>query len=466
MLFTEPVFFAFFAAYFLVHLALPHRYRVYLIIVGGLIFYQHWKLSFIWLPVFLIAIAYLGAGHVDRAVDERKRKRRLILSLGGLVAPLIAFKYSNFLFANFAVLFRTDAQPILEVDLPLGISFITFTLIAYVVDVYRHTYPHEKAPKFISSYVLFFPHLIAGPILRPRDLIPQIKKPRPARPFKVTLGASIFVMGLVKKLVFADQISVVVDRVYLDPQAAHSAYDYLLALYGFAVQIYCDFSGYTDMAIGLAILLGFRLPNNFNKPYHATSIADFWRRWHITLSHWLRDYIYIPLGGNRRGNWSQSLNVMITMVIGGLWHGANWTFVLWGMMHGIGIVVSHAVSRTPLLAWVGHAPRWLKILVTFHFVVVTWVFFRAPDLATANTVITGPFTASWNAGMTALTLNAFSILLMAVFFALHFFDHHAVIRYLTKRFSALYVWTVLVGFGILAIALSAGSSAKFIYFDF
>jgi len=246
----------------------------------------------------------------------------------------------------------------------------------------------------------------------------------------------------------------------------HSSLDFLLAIYGFAVQIYCDFSGYTDMAIGLALLLRVRLPNNFSRPYLATSVADFWRRWHITLSLWLRDYIYIPLGGNRCGYRRRILNVMVTMAIGGLWHGANWTFVIWGVLHGIGIVASDAPKRVTALSWMRRAPDWLKIAVTFHFVLLAWVFFRAPDLSTVKTVIAGPFVTSWQWSEAEIVRNGFVILLIVAFFLLHRFDRQALVRKLATRLPAAVIWPVLACLCAITVALSAGSSAKFIYFDF
>jgi alginate O-acetyltransferase complex protein AlgI len=219
--------------------------------------------------------------------------------------------------------------------LPLGVSLVTFTLTAYIVDIYRGIFPPGAKLSHVLAYVLFFPHLIAGPILRPAELLPQLARPGPLRRTWLLPGIAIFTLGLVKKLVFADPVSEVVDAIY-HSDAVPSAPEALMALYGFSLQIYCDFSGYTDMAIGIALLLGVKLPENFGQPYCAVSLVDFWRRWHITLSYWLRDYLFIPLGGSHHGLTRQIVNVMITMALGGLWHGANWTFVFWGVLHGSG----------------------------------------------------------------------------------------------------------------------------------
>jgi alginate O-acetyltransferase complex protein AlgI len=245
-----------------------------------------------------------------------------------------------------------------------------------------------RAASLVDVAILqaFFPHLVAGPIVRANELLPQLRTPRDPR--TVLAGPAIFLIagGLLKKTVIADELARrVVDPVYNDP-AAHSGGEITLAFYAFAAQIYCDFSGYTDMAIGLALLLGYQLPQNFNRPYLALSLQDFWRRWHMTLSRWLRDYLYIPLGGNRKGRLTTYRNVMITMLRGGLWHGASWTFVLWGGIHGVGLSTERWIRER----YGGvRVPAWVAWLVTFNVVCVAWVFFRAPDLATAFDVLGG-----------------------------------------------------------------------------
>jgi alginate O-acetyltransferase complex protein AlgI len=286
-----------------------------------------------------------------------------------------------------------------------------------------------------------------------------LKQERAARDARILLGISLFTLGLVKKLIFADQIAAAVEPVYAG-EAGLTAWHYIVAIYGFSVQIYCDFSGYTDMALGLAYLLRIRLPTNFLRPYGATSLTQFWRRWHITLSLWLRDYLYIPLGGNRRGPWRQVLNLFITMVLGGLWHGANWTFVVWGALHGLGLSLSHMFGRVIRL------PRWLGVVLTFHFVTLAWVFFRAPDVATALRVLEGPFVAGFqNAGPT-LSKLAFPILLTVIFLATHVLDRHSRLRWLSQHGNKIIQWGVIVLLCMIAVAVSQGSSAKFIYFDF
>jgi len=318
MLFSDPVFFVFFAVYFGLHVITPPRYRLYLLIIGSTIFYSWWKFEYVWVPYLLSLTAWLGVRWFESIVTPEARKRRLVVTLVVLFAPLALFKYTHFFIYDVVGVFAGVSQYIpgdeFRFSLPLGISFVTFTLTAYVINVYRGQFPSERRLSVMLGYVLFFPHLIAGPILRPHELIPQLLKTRPALGARFTLGAALFVMGLSKKLIFADAISPYVDRAFV-PGIHLSAFDYLLAIYGFSMQIYCDFSGYTDMAIGLAYLLRIRLPQNFRVPYNSRSVIEFWHRWHITLSHWLRDYLYIALGGNRRGFARHLLNLTATMLL-------------------------------------------------------------------------------------------------------------------------------------------------------
>ncbi|WFU40226.1 MBOAT family O-acyltransferase [Bradyrhizobium sp. CB82] len=465
MLFSDPVFFVFFALYFSAHLLTPPQYQLYLLIFGSTGFYAWWKPEYAWLPYLLSIIAWGGMLWIEQAKAPDVRKWRLIMVLAVLFTPLIVFKYTHFLIYDVAGALRA-ARPRrfddeLRFALPLGISFVTFTLTAYAVNVYRGLFPIERRLTAILGYVLFFPHLIAGPILRPHELLPQLTRARRALDARFTLGASLFVLGFAKKLIFADAIAPYVDLAYAP--GAHSAYDYLLAIYGFSMQIYCDFSGYTDMAVGLAYLLRIRLPRNFRSPYTSNSIIEFWRRWHITLSHWLRDYLYIALGGNRQGFAHQIANLMITMLIGGLWHGANWTFVIWGGLHGIGISINHLFNR----AWPKtRLPAWLGIIITFHFVTIAWIYFRAPSLTSAHEVLAGPFTSSSTGFWAFLLEHAYPLVLLLAFLAAHRFDDHARVRLAVRRAQKPVIWAILLTASALAIAVSQGSSAKFIYFDF
>jgi D-alanyl-lipoteichoic acid acyltransferase DltB (MBOAT superfamily) len=264
----------------------------------------------------------------------------------------------------------------------VGVSFFTFQAISYTVDVRRRVI--EPAGLLdVAIYLSFFPHLVAGPIVRAREFLPQLAAPRDPERVAVSSGLFLIGMGLVKKVVIADYLGrTIVDPVFGVPQAYHTP-DILLAGYAYAAQIYCDFSGYTDIAIGLALLLGFVFPQNFNSPYRATGFRDFWRRWHMTLSRFLRDFVYIPLGGSRVSRLATYRNLLITMVLGGLWHGAAWTFVLWGLYHGLGLVAEHALGGRLRLPSGRRLPGWLRWFATFHLIVLGWVLFRAQDITLA-----------------------------------------------------------------------------------
>ncbi|MGE4167540.1 MAG: MBOAT family protein [Xanthobacteraceae bacterium] len=466
MLFSDPIFFLFLAFYLLIHFSIPLRYRIHLIIVGSTIFYAYWRVEYVWIPYLLTLIAWAGALWLTGTANLRQRKIRLIISIVLLFLPLAVLKYANF-FAHEAGRVLPEIagnQPWLKYAPPLAVSFVTFTLTAYLVDVYRGQYKRETKLTSLLGYVLFFPHLIAGPILRPKELMPQLNAPKAAISGKFIFGLALFTLGLVKKVVFADTIAGVVDPVF-KAGANPAGLEYLLAIYGYSMQIYCDFSGYTDMAIGVAYILGIRLPTNFRRPYASKSILQFWRRWHITLSHWLRDYLYIPLGGNRRGRPRQLANILVTMILGGLWHGANWTFVIWGLLHGIALAIAHSVSGAMARAGL-RLPRLLSVMLTFNFVTLAWVCFRSPDIDTAHRVLAGPFVAGLGSIPRFLAANGFELALLTIFLATHRFDQHARVLLLVRRCNrGIILATVALAF-LVAITISQGSSAKFIYFDF
>jgi alginate O-acetyltransferase complex protein AlgI len=324
--------------------------------------------------------------------SEDERRRRLIVGLGvaGNLLVLGVFKYYSFFVQDVDSVLDSVRLglplPLLTIALPVGVSFFTFQAISYTVDVKRRVI--EPATLLDAAiYLSFFPHLVAGPIVRAREFLPQLQTPR--NPGRVALGAgvSLIALGLIKKVVIADYLArTVVDPVFAVPQA-YSAPDAALAAYAYTAQIYCDFSGYTDIAIGLALLMGFVFPQNFDRPYRSLGVREFWRRWHMTLSRFLRDFLYIPLGGNRGRRWFVYRNLLITMVLGGLWHGAAWTFVLWGGLHGSALCLEHAFSDR----W-ERVPKWVRWSITFNFVVVAWIFFRSQSIGDAWTFLGRLFT--------------------------------------------------------------------------
>ncbi len=329
------------------------------------------------------------------------------MTLAGLLGLLGWFKYYTFLAVNVDNLthhlFGGSPLPLKEVLLPVGISFFTFMAISYVIDVYRGQLAVAR-PVDLAVYLSFFPHLVAGPIVRGEELLPQIRHKRDPRNIDVSRAVWLIAAGLFKKMVVSSYISsAIVDPVFGSPHT-HSNIEILFAIYGYAIQIYADFSGYTDIAIGIALLLGFRFPQNFDGPYTATSLQDFWRRWHMTLSRWLRDYLYIPLGGNKGSESRIARNIMITMILGGLWHGAGWTFIAWGAYHGLGQVIGRWRRKRSVALGVDAVPMsrgrvLLARIATFHLVCLGWVFFRATSMSLAFTMIGRLFTAWGSAPM-------------------------------------------------------------------
>jgi alginate O-acetyltransferase complex protein AlgI len=342
-----------------------------------------------WTFCLLLAGVTLGnqlfAVLIGRARSERSRKWLVGVAVALDLGVLGLFKYYGFFVTDVGD--ALDAVhlglplPLLTIALPVGVSFFTFQAISYVVDVRRGLIEPARTID-VAIYLSFFPHLVAGPIVRAREFLPQLEAPRDPRRVAVGSGLVLIAVGLVKKVAIADFLArEVVDPVFGVPQA-YAAPDVALAAYAYAAQIYCDFSGYTDMAIGLALLMGYVFPQNFDRPYRSLGFREFWRRWHMTLSRFLRDFLYIPLGGNRKGRWRTRLNLMITMVLGGLWHGAAWTFVLWGAFHGAGLAVEHALRDH-----LKRVPVWLRWVVTFHLIVFGWVLFRAESVDLAGTFL-------------------------------------------------------------------------------
>ena len=386
MLFPTVQFAIFFPVVLALSWALMSRPRLWkpFILLASYVFYASASWRFCFLLAGITVGNQLAAVLISRTEDEPRRKLLVAAAVGLDLAALGVFKYYSF-FAQQTSAVLGDIGlgvpfPLVTIALPVGISFFTFQAISYVVDVRRRVV--EPASLLNAAvYLSFFPHLVAGPIVRAREFLPQLASPRDPDHVAVGAGVSLIALGLIKKVLIADYLArVLVDPVFAVPQA-YAGPDVLLAAYGYTAQIYCDFSGYTDMAIGLALLLGYVFPQNFRSPYRATGFRDFWRRWHMTLSRFLRDFLYIPLGGNRGGRLLTYRNLMLTMVLGGLWHGAAWTFLLWGAFHGLGLIAEHALGGRLKL------PAWLRWFVTFHLVVFGWILFRSQSLALFGTFL-------------------------------------------------------------------------------
>ena len=377
MLFNSGIFLQFFAAFLLLYWLVRNnlRYRNILIVLASYLFYGWWDYRFLALLVFSCVIDFAVGLGIARQSDPRRRKLWLTCSIVANLTILGFFKYFGFFILSFAAVMKELNIPVsvstLGIILPVGISFYTFQAMSYTIDVYRGEIPASRNLVNFLAYVAFFPQLVAGPIERARHLLPQFDRTLTiTRPMLVE-GIWLMLWGMFKKVFIADNLDPLVSMVY--GSGVYSAPATALATIAFAVQIYCDFSGYSDIARGTARILGFDLMVNFNVPYVATSVREFWRRWHISLSTWLRDYLYISLGGSRGGPWRTYCNLFITMVLGGLWHGAAWNYALWGIWHGAGLMANRAFGERPGL-------RFLSWLGTIVFVLYGWLLFRARDL--------------------------------------------------------------------------------------
>lgn len=361
------------------------RAKVIFLLMMSIFFYYKSSGLYFYLVIVSSIIDYIAGLQISQTDNKKKKKLFLIFSLVTNLGLLGYFKYTYFILDTFNVLGKPPFDT-LDIFLPVGISFFTFQSMSYTIDIYRGTLKPEKDFINFLFFVSFFPQLVAGPIVRASEFLPQMAK----EPIitKADIGRALFLImaGLLKKAVIADYISInFVDRIFEFP-ARYTGVENLMALYGYGLQIYCDFSGYSDMAIGLALLLGFRLPDNFNSPYKAATITEFWRRWHLTLSRWLKDYLYISLGGNKKGKWKTYRNIMLTMLLGGLWHGANWRFVIWGAFHGAVLVVERYFKIPQKVEKYKYA-RLPAIIFTFHLFLFSMIFFRSQSYSSALDMI-------------------------------------------------------------------------------
>ncbi len=468
MLFPTLSFGLFFLAVFaLTWSTTSNEWRKLVLLIASWIFYGAWDWRFV--PLLIVS-AVMNWGVAALIVHNDDARRRKALMLGGVIANLVMlgfFKYFDF-FAEQAgslldLLGVKQDPALMQVILPVGISFFTFQGISYAVDVYKDRVP---AARLLDILLLmsFFPHLVAGPIVRASDLVPQFQQKPQLNRGMVTMGLLLIVWGLFKKAVVASELATAfVDPVFEAPMM-HGRVDLILAAYGYAVQIYCDFSAYSDMAIGIAALLGYRFPRNFDRAYRSASLQEFWRRWHISLSRWLRDYLYIDaLGGNRGGKFRIYRNLMLTMLLGGLWHGAAWTFVIWGGLHGVALCVERWWSRSALTsAWV--LPHWAKVALTFHVVVLGWIFFRASSFDDAIAYLDGIFAPQ----AATMTVTPLVVALILFGLAIHALPWTAMQR-AAERLRTLPAPAFALGLAATMLVVDAmryEGVAPFIYFRF
>jgi len=468
VIFTQPVFFAFFALTFGVHWALRgERARKVWLLLASYVFYGYWDYRFVGLIVLCTLFDYSVGLLLARTEDKRRRHALIAASLCMNLGLLGFFKYYGF-FVSSAVDLLTSlgfhaSVPVLKVVLPAGISFFTFQTMSYTIDVYRRQLEPQRNLLDFAVFVGFFPQLVSGPIVRASQFLPQLTVPRVLANVNVRRALLLFAVGYFKKACVADNIASAIDPVFAHPSQFDGVARTLSALL-YSIQIYCDFSGYTDMALGTAALLGYELAVNFEAPYFSTSVREFWQRWHISLSTWLRDYLYIPLGGNRGGRWYAARNLMLTMLLGGLWHGANWTFILWGFLHGLALVVHRF--------WTGFRPqspspslavRGLCWLGTFAWVVMCFTIFRCENIHVA-----GEFLAGRTGEQSGLPPSLDWVAVILVLAAAHWviFQHKARLKI---RLEAAADWLFYPALGVASaflLSLTPGTSAPFIYFQF
>lgn len=486
MLFNSLEFLCFFPIVCLGYFLIPHKYRWIWLLIASYIFYMGWNAAYALLLLFSTVVTWLTGIAVDRSTGSKKRKVFLALGITLNLAILFVFKYFGFFMSTIYSVFGALGIAYTEIQfslvLPVGISFYTFQAIGYCIDVYRKQTPVQRNFGKYALFVSFFPQLVAGPIERSYTLIPQFEEVHTFSSERTASGLRLMAWGFFKKIVIADTVCVAVNRVYNNVDSFQGL-PLILATVLFTIQIFCDFSGYSDIARGCARIMGFRLMKNFDHPYFATSIRDFWRRWHISLSTWFKDYVYIPLGGNRKGKHRTSLNLLITFLVSGLWHGANWTFIIWGGFHAIVQIIerytkiffaklSHItrLERVPKVRKVG------KIVFTFCLVCFAWIFFRANSVQEAFYVIGNLFnfqSFSTTELYTTMKLmfdtraEVYRLLLtLPVFIVASFVDYKCSInRIVTRRRSVtrFIIYVIIVVYILLA---ARADIQDFIYFQF
>lgn len=480
MLFNSIDFAFFFIIVTTLYFILPHRFRWFLLLAASCYFYMAFVPVYILILAFTIIIDYF-AGIFLEQIKEKKRKRVfLIASLIANIGVLAVFKYYNFINFNIELLLSgigyKDPLPYLSILLPIGLSFHTFQAMSYTIEVYRGNQRAERHFGIYALYVMFYPQLVAGPIERPQNLLYQFYEKHSFNYVRVTNGLKLIAWGLFKKVVIADRLAILVDDVYSDPHKYNGTV-HLMAIVFFSFQIFCDFSGYSDMAIGAADVMGFKFMQNFNKPYHSKSISEFWTRWHISLSSWFKDYLYIPLGGNRVAVPRWYFNLLVVFLLSGLWHGANWTFVLWGALHWFYIVfaattkkmrhgIASAIGITKY-AWLNNA---LQIVTTFVLVSIAWVFFRAAHLQDAIYILKHAANGLGHISFNELPISKLQFVLsiagIALLEVVHIVQQKVNIREWLTRRPVILRWSVYYATILTIVFLGIHESRQFIYFQF
>lgn len=488
MLFNSVEFLVFFPVVTILYFLLPHKLRWFMLLVASCIFYMAFIPKYIVILAFTITIDYF-VGIALEKISSKKRKAFLIVSILSNIGILFVFKYFNFFNSNISAVadFFHWNYPIssLKIILPIGLSFHTFQSLSYIIEVYRGNQKAEKNFGIFALFVMFYPQLVAGPIERPQNLLHQFHERHYFEIVRVTDGLKMMLWGLFKKVVIADRLAVYVNHVFNAPEK-YQGFQLLFAVLFFSFQIYCDFSGYSDIALGAAKVMGFKLMTNFDRPYLSKSITEFWRRWHISLSTWFKDYVYIPMGGNRVSSSRRYFNLFITFLLSGLWHGANWTYIIWGALNGIYQILSIATrnlrKKAVDLSHINKLPRVHKafqVLITFSLTMIAWVFFRASDFGQAVYILRhipegltgkGNLSSVLSLSQTISTYKAeglvLSLLLIVFLILVEMVQRKTVIREAIDSKLSYFGWVVYYA-GIFAIIiLGQFTNTQFIYFQF
>ncbi len=478
MLFNSIDFLIFFIVVTTFFFSLPHVYRWILLLVASCFFYMFFKPEYILILGFTIVVDYIAGIKIEGAEKKSTKRQYLILSLIANIGVLAVFKYYNFINDNITGLCQlfgyTNQIPYLKILLPIGLSFHTFQAMSYTIEVYRGNQKAERHFGIYSLYVMYYPQLVAGPIERPQNILHQLKEHHKFSYDRFLSGLTLIGWGLFKKVVVADRLSIITDSMYAGTYGFNTVWSLIGTLF-FSFQIYCDFSGYSDIATGCARIMGVHLMTNFNYPYFAKSVSEFWKRWHISLSTWFRDYLYIPLGGNRVPLPRQAFNMFMVFMISGIWHGAGWTFVIWGFLHGVAVTFE-LITKNPRKTFFANWPAWLhnglSVFGVFIFVQFVWIFFRAESFQKAYSVIKGFFNyTSFSAQYEQLTAALKYSLLVGFFVLVNFILFEIFMR--KERIKQLfedkpYLRMIFYGYLFLLFIFfgSFKNAQSFIYFQF
>lgn len=474
LLFNTGLFLILFVAFLAIYqlLARTRTPKLIFVILFSLYFYYKSSAEYCFILLGVCVFDFLLGQWLERTQSQAGRKWLVALNVVVNIGMLVYFKYFNLLLSTIAT-FSSAKFDALNIILPAGISFFTFRSISYIVDIYRGQIEACKDFLAYTFYLTFFPPLLAGPVVRAKDMLPQIHANPIASKAMVGEGIFLIICGLVKKVIVADYIGTnFVDRIFDNP-SLYSGFENLMGMYGFTLQLYCDFSGYSDMAIGIALLLGYRFLDNFRSPFKSQSPTEFWRRWHISLSSWLRDYLYIPLGGNRKGKLRRHANLMTTMLVGGLWHGASWMYVIWGGLHGLFLVGHKLLSRDGGRSQSEtRTPGWrvaLNVFITFNLIAIAFVFFRAQSLDTVSDMATQIFT-SFHLSVAPQFVEGYLFIVLAIIFGfvMHFLPHKLTRRARnTFQAAPLVVQAIILAIVIvLIIQVRSSDIVPFIYLQY